>query len=40
MEGTHDCDENAECTNTDGGFTCSCNEGFTADGKTCIGDIL
>ena len=31
----NDCDANAMCTNTDGGFTCACNMGFTGDGKTC-----
>jgi len=29
------CDENAQCTNTDGGFTCECNAGFSGDGVTC-----
>ena len=29
------CDENAECINTDGGFDCVCNEGYTGDGFTC-----
>nr|XP_006814884.1 PREDICTED: zonadhesin-like [Saccoglossus kowalevskii] len=34
-EGIDDCDQN--CHNTDGGFTCSCTEGYqlSADGKTC-----
>jgi len=29
------CDGNAQCTNTDGGFTCECNAGFSGDGVTC-----
>ena len=32
--GTHTCDANAACTNTDGSFTCACNEGYTGDGQT------
>ena len=31
------CDENAECTNSDGSFSCLCKQGFTGDGKTCQG---
>ena len=37
-EGIHTCDDNAKCTNTDGSFTCSCNEGYTGDGQTCGGN--
>lgn len=35
------CDENAECTNTTGGFECSCLPGYNGDGVSCapIGDI-
>ena len=33
------CADNAVCTNTDGGFTCECNSGFTGDGVTCTGKI-
>ena len=32
---TNNCDANASCTNTDGGFTCQCNTGFNGDGTTC-----
>jgi len=32
---THDCDINASCEDTDAGFECHCNEGWTGDGKTC-----
>lgn len=33
--GDNDCDENATCTNTAGGYTCACKAGFTGDGETC-----
>lgn len=35
--GTDKCHDDAECTNTVGSYTCQCLEGFTGDGKTCIG---
>ncbi|XP_020623992.1 von Willebrand factor C and EGF domain-containing protein-like [Orbicella faveolata] len=31
----HDCDVNANCTNTVSGHNCSCKEGFTGDGRSC-----
>ena len=31
------CDRNANCQNTKGSYLCSCNVGFTGDGKTCKG---
>lgn len=31
------CDQNAECTNNDGSYSCLCKQGFTGDGKTCQG---
>ena len=31
------CDTNAACTNNPGSFTCSCNQGYTGDGVTCMG---
>ena len=33
----HGCDSNATCTNTNGSFTCSCNDGYSGDGMTCSG---
>ena len=30
------CDENADCTNTDGGYTCECHEGFFGSGSPCF----
>jgi len=35
IDGTSNCDVNANCTNTDGSFTCICKDGFTGDGITC-----
>jgi len=29
------CHQNANCTNTEGSYTCSCNLGYTGDGVTC-----
>ena len=31
------CDENADCTNTGGSYSCTCKQGFTGDGTTCDG---
>lgn len=31
------CDDYAVCNNTQGGYTCQCNSGFTDDGKNCTG---
>ena len=36
-EGSHDCDENANCTNTEGSFFCTCNAGYSGDGTFCEG---
>ena len=34
-EGSHNCDTvNGACTNTEGNFTCACNDGFSGDGTT------
>ena len=35
--GLDDCDQNATCTNTIGGYICTCNIGFTGDGYMCLG---
>ena len=32
------CDENANCTNTDGSYNCSCNHGYNGDGFNCTGN--
>ena len=35
--GDHTCDVNADCSNTNGSFTCSCIIGYSGDGMTCNG---
>ncbi|XP_071845759.1 uncharacterized protein [Apostichopus japonicus] len=32
---THNCDENAFCTNTEGSFQCNCTDGYYGDGFNC-----
>ena len=34
------CDANADCTNTQGNFTCTCQTGYEGDGITCTGKKL
>ena len=34
------CHPNATCTDSNGGFECSCNPGFTGSGTDCAGKIL
>ena len=34
IEGSHNCDVNATCLDTDGGFYCTCNNGYTGSGTT------
>ncbi len=31
------CHSDAACTNTDGSFTCACNDGYSGDGVSCNG---
>ena len=33
----HPCSPNANCTDTDGSFNCTCMEGFEGDGFNCTG---
>ena len=35
--GTDNCAAEATCTNTEGSFTCTCNQGYTGDGVACNG---
>jgi len=36
---TSPCDDNGECTNNVGNFTCECNIGYSGNGFTCEGKI-
>ena len=35
--GTDNCHINANCTNTNGAFTCACKSGFQGPGTSCSG---
>ena len=35
--GLHNCDKNANCTNNEGSFTCTCKESFYGNGTDCNG---
>lgn len=34
--GQHNCDVNANCSNTNGSFECTCSDGFFGNGTVCI----
>ena len=34
---TDECDTNANCTNTEGSYYCTCNQGYDGDGFFCSG---
>ena len=34
----HNCDSNADCTDTTGDFTCTCRTGYTGSGVRCRGN--
>ena len=36
----NNCHDNAQCNNTEGSFTCSCNPGYTGDGVNCTSKML
>lgn len=40
MEAIPVCDENANCTDTEGSFQCTCNDGYTGNGTHCEGKIF
>ena len=37
VSNTHNCDPHASCTNSVGSFGCTCNTGFSGDGRNCTG---
>lgn len=37
LSGARPCDVNASCTNSDGSYSCVCNQGFTGNGTVCDG---
>ena len=37
--GSHVCDVNANCTNTNGSHNCTCKEGYTGNGQSCSGTL-
>ncbi|XP_065190811.1 fibrillin-1-like [Sycon ciliatum] len=36
----HNCDSNASCTNTVRSYNCTCNSGFSGDGRSCVCNCL
>ena len=36
--GSHNCAEEATCTDTDGSFTCACRSGYSGNGQNCDGN--
>ena len=39
VNGNNNCDENADCTNTEGSFICMCSSGFSGNGTSCNGTL-
>ena len=37
--GTHSCDANAECINTEGSYNCTCKPGYQGNGRNCEGKL-
>ena len=35
VDGSHMCDSNGNCTNTDGSYICDCHVGYNGDGYNC-----
>ena len=40
IDDLNNCHENAQCTDTVGSYTCSCNPGYTGDGVNCTSKML
>ena len=40
LSGDDNCSDNANCTNTDGGYNCSCHIGYTGDGFNCTSILM
>ena len=40
FQNSHDCDSNANCTNTDGSYQCTCNLGYSGNGTSCRGNSI
>ena len=38
--GTDNCQDDATCINTHGGYNCTCNPGFGGDGFNCTGNFM
>ena len=39
-DNSHNCSTNANCTNTEGSYYCTCHEFFFGDGLTCQSEAL
>jgi hypothetical protein len=37
-DGVNYCDGNAMCSNTDGSYDCTCNNGYSGNGRQCEGN--
>ena len=36
-QNAYECDQNADCINSAGSYTCQCRSGYTGDGHVCTG---
>ena len=39
-QGSHNCHQNAKCTDLPEGFSCACKSGFHGDGVQCTGTVM